>query len=148
VLTLPEVADMLGLSPVTVSKRARAGRLPAGRVGKEWRFSRELVEEAVEQGQEAPEAAGPRRPRPMGLFELPEDSMRVPEAADWLRVPVATIYRAVASGRLPAHKDGKEWRLDRRALQDFLSGDPAGEQQRYRKPSLRQRSAGDGDDAS
>jgi excisionase family DNA binding protein len=43
VLTLDEVAALLRLSPATVLREAREGRLPGRRIGEEWRFSRAHV---------------------------------------------------------------------------------------------------------
>ena len=43
VLTIDEVADWLGMHRNSVHRAARQGRLPARRVGKEWRFLAEAV---------------------------------------------------------------------------------------------------------
>ena len=61
VLTAKQAAEFLQLSPETVKAKARAGLMPAGKVGREWRFSRRqllawieaggvLSEELVDQG--------------------------------------------------------------------------------------------------
>ena len=41
VLTLREAAAFLRCSPDTVKRRARAGDLPASKIGRAWRFRRE-----------------------------------------------------------------------------------------------------------
>jgi len=41
VLTVEEAAELLRLSAYTVRELARTGKIPARKVGKEWRFSRE-----------------------------------------------------------------------------------------------------------
>ena len=46
VLTASEVADWLGLNIETVQRGAKSGRIPARRIGKEWRFLRDAVAEA------------------------------------------------------------------------------------------------------
>lgn len=43
VMTAEEVAGWLRVSVFTVRREAYAGRLPATRVGKGWRFSREAI---------------------------------------------------------------------------------------------------------
>ena len=46
------------------------------------------------------------------------------EAADFLRVEPNTIYHEAAADRLPAWKEGHEWRTSVSALRDYLSSDP------------------------
>ena len=41
VLTLNEAASFLRCSPDTVKRRAREGRLPASKIGREWRLRRQ-----------------------------------------------------------------------------------------------------------
>jgi len=43
VLNVEEAAELLRLSPYTVRELARTGKIPARKVGKEWRFSREAL---------------------------------------------------------------------------------------------------------
>lgn len=50
VLTAEECAALLRVSVDTVRREVRAGRLPARRVGREFRFSRRLVLEWLETG--------------------------------------------------------------------------------------------------
>lgn len=45
VYNVEEAAEFLGVSTWTVREQARGGRLPANKVGREWRFSREALEE-------------------------------------------------------------------------------------------------------
>lgn len=49
-----------------------------------------------------------------------EELVTVDEVADYLKVHPMTIYRWCREGRLPAIKIGKEWRIRRSALDDFL----------------------------
>jgi excisionase family DNA binding protein len=46
-MTTSEVAQWLRLGTNTVSNRAKTGRWPAIRVGREWRFDREALEAAL-----------------------------------------------------------------------------------------------------
>ena len=47
VMNVEEVADLLRVSNQTVYNLARAGKLPAVKVGREWRFDREKILEAL-----------------------------------------------------------------------------------------------------
>lgn len=44
ILTLEEVSKYLKLHKATIYKMARAGKIPASRVGKVWRFKRAKIE--------------------------------------------------------------------------------------------------------
>lgn len=122
VLTLPEVAEWLGLHPNSVHRAARSGRLPARRVGKEWRFLREAVAARWTPGRRLRGAASPPPPA-VALPEAPEE-MSAAEACAFLRIQLNTFYTEALAGRLPAWKDGKEWRTTEAALRDYLRSDP------------------------
>lgn len=49
VMTVHEVAKYLRLSEATVYRLAKARRIPAARIGRTWRFQRQLVEEWMRQ---------------------------------------------------------------------------------------------------
>ena len=49
ILTNREVADLLKLHPKTVNKLAIAGKLPAYRIGRQWRFRKSEVLKLLEQ---------------------------------------------------------------------------------------------------
>jgi excisionase family DNA binding protein len=49
-MTVNEVAKALSIDPRTVRRHAAAGHLAAVRVGKLWRFHRDVVREAREKG--------------------------------------------------------------------------------------------------
>ncbi len=44
------------------------------------------------------------------------------EAAELLRVSMTTMTMLLRTGKIPAVKVGREWRLSRSALEDFLAG--------------------------
>jgi excisionase family DNA binding protein len=50
VLTLQEAADFLRCSPDTVKRKARAGELPASKIGRVWRFRRADLDEWLANG--------------------------------------------------------------------------------------------------
>ena len=45
IMTLREVAKYLGLHVMTVSKLTREGRVPGAKIGGQWRFKRDVLEE-------------------------------------------------------------------------------------------------------
>lgn len=60
-----------------------------------------------------------RSTRPAGAE--PPEIMNVVEAAAFLHVAPATVRTALAAQRLPGKRIGKEWRLSRSALLEWLS---------------------------
>ncbi len=50
ILNSREAAEFLRVSPETVIREARGGRLPGRRIGKEWRFSRNALLEWLARG--------------------------------------------------------------------------------------------------
>lgn len=50
VLTAEQAAEFLQLSVASVKAKARAGVIPAAKVGREWRFSRRRLLEWIEDG--------------------------------------------------------------------------------------------------
>jgi excisionase family DNA binding protein len=48
-LTIGEVAQLLRINPATVYRLAKDGKIPAFKVGKEWRFTIEAVEKFMEE---------------------------------------------------------------------------------------------------
>ncbi len=50
--------------------------------------------------------------------------LTVKEAAAYLRVSTATVFRKLRSGELPARKFGRAWRIKRTVLDDLLTPRP------------------------
>ena len=46
-----------------------------------------------------------------------DDILDIKDAANYLRLPVSTIYRLAQDGRVPAVKVGKRWRFLKKNLQ-------------------------------
>lgn len=46
--------------------------------------------------------------------------MTIEEAADYLRFHASTVYRLARQGAIPAVKVGKQWRIDRQTLEDWV----------------------------
>ena len=47
-LTVSEVADLLRINKSTVYRMAKQGRLPATRVGRQWRFRKSVLDRLLE----------------------------------------------------------------------------------------------------
>lgn len=48
IMTLREVAGYLGLHVMTVYKLTREGRVPAAKIGGQWRFKRDVLDDWLE----------------------------------------------------------------------------------------------------
>ncbi|NIM03209.1 helix-turn-helix domain-containing protein [bacterium] len=48
-MTIKEVADYLRLSKVTVYKMTRQGKIPALKIGKQWRYNKSEIDSWVKQ---------------------------------------------------------------------------------------------------
>ena len=48
---------------------------------------------------------------------ISDDILKIKEAANYLRMPVSTIYRLAKDGEIPAVKVGKHWRFLKKDLQ-------------------------------
>lgn len=44
IMTIEEVAQYLKMKPQTIYTWAQSGKIPAAKIGKEWRFKRSLIE--------------------------------------------------------------------------------------------------------
>jgi excisionase family DNA binding protein len=58
---------------------------------------------------------------------LSTEVMTLEEAAEFLRLPQATVRHHAARLAIPARQIGEEWRFSRHALQEWLRG-PSGKQ--------------------
>jgi len=68
IMTLREVANYLGLHVMTVYKLTREGRVPAAKIGGQWRFKRDVLEGWLEAQMHVPQgpSAGPAAKRHPG----------------------------------------------------------------------------------
>ncbi len=48
------------------------------------------------------------------------DIMTVEQAAEYLQLTADTVRRLLREGQLPGRRIGKEWRLSRRKLEEFI----------------------------
>jgi len=49
IMTAKEVAEYLSIHPLTVHKYARAGKIPAFKIGTDWRFHKKYIEKWIHQ---------------------------------------------------------------------------------------------------
>jgi len=75
-LTLPEIAQTLGMNPSTVRLWVREGRLPAEKVGRKWMVRRADLEQMLA---DQPQVGHPRGAASAG--KTPEDWSEQPERA-------------------------------------------------------------------
>jgi excisionase family DNA binding protein len=75
-LTLPEIAQTLGMNPSTVRLWVREGRLPAEKVGRKWMVRRADLEQMLA---DQPHVGHPRGAA--GASKTPEDWSEQPEQA-------------------------------------------------------------------
>ena len=47
IMTTDEVAEYLGLHPLTVRRLARDGEIPAFKVGRQWRIKRDILDKWI-----------------------------------------------------------------------------------------------------
>jgi excisionase family DNA binding protein len=56
------------------------------------------------------------------MTEQSPEILTIEEAADYLRVPLSSLYRIAQSGRIPCQKVGRHWRFRRQALERWIEG--------------------------
>jgi len=57
-----------------------------------------------------------------GMVSRTKPVLTVTEAAEYLRIPVSTLYKLTREGTVPAQKLGKQWRYHKDVIDDFLKG--------------------------
>ncbi len=136
VLTASEVAAWLELNIETVQRGAKSGRIPARRIGKEWRFLRDAVAESLGLGvattSDAEDDAFPRSPFEMrtGAAAAGMDSE---QAAEFLRIKEWTVRSEANQGRLPGWHEGPRWRFSREELIEHMRADEPQDRIRYER---------------
>lgn len=56
----------------------------------------------------------------ISMTQLKPEFYRAEDLAEILKVNIMTIYRYIKSGKIEAHKIGKEFRIDKKSFDDFL----------------------------
>lgn len=60
--------------------------------------------------------------RPTNSEEIEAQAFTVEQAAKYLQAHPNTIRKMIRAGRLPAAKVGREWRIHRKVLDEYLMG--------------------------
>lgn len=140
ILTASEVAAWLEQNLETVQRAAKSGRLPARRIGKEWRFLRDLVAETrgirIRHAASADESDFPRSPFASDAGEATA-GMDVEEAARFLRTKEWTVRSEANQGRLPGWREGQRWRFSREELIEHMRTDEPQDRIRYDRRTAR-----------
>ena len=55
------------------------------------------------------------------MFETYDDILTIVELADALKVGSTQAYKLVRSGKLKAFKEGKDWKITRKALIQYVT---------------------------
>ena len=58
IMTVQEVAEYLRLNEMTIYRLAQEGKLPALKIGRSWRFKKELIDEWFRRGAEVALSVG------------------------------------------------------------------------------------------
>ena len=53
------------------------------------------------------------------------DIMTIEDVANFLRIPVSSVYKLAQSGKIPGTKVGRHWRFHRPTLINFIAGQSA-----------------------
>ena len=51
IMTTKEIAKYLNLHEITICKHAATGKIPAVRIGRVWRFDKEVIDKWIAEGQ-------------------------------------------------------------------------------------------------
>lgn len=54
------------------------------------------------------------------MFENYEDILNIEEVSEALRIGTSQTYRIVRSGQLKAYKEGRDWKIPKSSLQDYI----------------------------
>lgn len=56
------------------------------------------------------------------MFEPYDDILTIEEVAELLRIGMTQAYRIVRSGNLKGYKEGKDWKIPKQALINYVVG--------------------------
>lgn len=75
-MSIKELAEYLGIGKSKIYNLIRMGKIPASKIGRQYRFSKTVVDEWLKE-----KIVSPRRPPQMGLFEIETASSHKIETA-------------------------------------------------------------------
>ena len=88
---------------------AKAGDLPAFRIGSDWRFNREQIDRWRAERERKPDTTSDVAP-----------VLTVKDLSNYLQLHQSTIYRLVRTRQLPAFRFGSDWRFNVEAIDRWL----------------------------
>ena len=100
IMTRTEVASWLALSIPTLMARVREGKIPASRIGAEWRFWKPAVRSRL-----FPQEA------PMEPHRADLEVLTTAQLAEILQFTGETVRARIEDGSIPASKTGNQWRV-------------------------------------
>ena len=54
------------------------------------------------------------------MFEALDDILTVEELAEVLKIGTSQAYKIVRTGKLKAYKEGKDWKIPKKSLEDYI----------------------------
>jgi len=63
IMTTKEMAKYLKLHEITICKYVREGKIPAIRIGRSWRFDKEVIDKWIGEGQKKPQIVKKSKPK-------------------------------------------------------------------------------------
>ena len=88
-----EVAEYLGVGPVTVYRWCREGSLPCVKIGRRWRVRREALEEFVRKSERSETLTGRLR----AFMEVPDNVLAIAQDLELMRRLDAAFFRVGAA---------------------------------------------------
>lgn len=55
------------------------------------------------------------------MVDQASDIMTIEEVAEYLRIPVSSVYKLAQEGKIPAQKVGRHWRFHRPTLTKWIA---------------------------
>ncbi|MFA5793921.1 MAG: helix-turn-helix domain-containing protein [Candidatus Brocadiia bacterium] len=107
-LTVNDVCKQLGISTRTVYRLLKSGKLPAKRIGGQWRFEQKDVEKLLVY-------------KTPTKYIIKPGLMTLKEVCEYLGLSRFTIYRLINVKKLPAVKLGGRWQFLQSEVRQFLT---------------------------
>jgi excisionase family DNA binding protein len=117
-LDTEDVADYLGVSPVTIWRWCREGSLPCLKVGRQWRIRRSALEDFLERGERSETLVGRLRT----LLEIPDNMLAVIQNHELMYRLDAAFFKVgeARGGMLVKYYSGEESGLSVDELRENL----------------------------
>jgi excisionase family DNA binding protein len=102
-----DVAEYLGVNPVTIWRWCRDGSLPCLKIGRSWRIRRETLESFLERSERSESLVGRLR----SFLEVPDNLLAVAQDREMMHRLDAAFFRVgeARSGMLTKYTDGESW---------------------------------------